>query len=444
MIKHFAGELGYSSIYCSFDYDDSEFILKSSFYKKKKYFYLKYVGNESRLIVLPEGCTCCTGMFEGHSFKNKDSLKNFDTSLVVEMNYMFEECGFPKGFTLGDKFDTSKVINMIGMFHECILPKGFTLGDKFDTSRVINMKGMFYMCYSLPEGFTLGNKFDTSRVINMSYMFYLCNFPEGFTLGDKFDTSRVTDMGWMFNANERYKFPEGFTLGDKFDTSKVTDMNHIFYMCNFPEGFILGDKFDTSKVINMCNMFYRSKFPEGFTLGDKFDTSKVTDMNYFFAYCKLPEGFTLGDKFDTSRVTEANRTYMFHSWEFYKCKSQEDVSKKSNKEKIKDADGKNKDYINCKKELLKLLKDGKSIEEAKTELSCNIKPEVLESVSKEIVLALSVSCVKDVNIFFTKKNGTSKYTVGEIRKKLIEERGYPGEIVNKCIVDYLENQYLCD
>ena len=31
-----------------------------------------------------------------------------------------------------------------------------------------------------------------------------------------------------------------------------------------------------------------------------------------------------------------------------------------------------------------------------------------------------------------------------IRKKLIEERGYPGEVVNKCIVDYLENQYLCD
>lgn len=117
MIKHFAGELGYNNTFCSFEYDDSEFRLK--YYKEENYSYLKYVGNESRPIVLPEGCICCDGMFVHHRFKNKDSLKNFDTSLVVDMTSMFQYCKFPEGFTLGDKFDTSKVTDMYRMFYEC-------------------------------------------------------------------------------------------------------------------------------------------------------------------------------------------------------------------------------------------------------------------------------------------------------------------------------------
>lgn len=350
MIKHFAGELGCSSIYCSFDYDDSEFEIKST---GDNYNYLKYIGDESKPIVLPDGCICCDDMFIKYSFKNKDSLKNFDTSKVVSMQSMFEECKFPEGFTLGDKFNTSSVKIMKSMFDVSIISKGFSLGDKFDTSKVINMYNMFSDCV-------------------------------------------------------------------------------------LPEGFTLGDKFDTSSVENMCGMFSNCEIPKGFTLGDKFNTSKVTDMKYMFANCVLPEGFILGDKFDISRVDDMTDM-------FYACTLPEDIFNKSNKEIIKYLNGKNKDYIDCKKELLKLLKEGKSLEEAKMKLfKSNIKSDVLESVSKEIVLALSVSCVKDVNIFFTKKNGTSKYTVGEIRKKLIEERGYPEEVVNKCIVDYLENQYLCD
>lgn len=87
MIKHFTGELGYSSIYCSFDYDDSEFEIKSP--TRDNYNYLKYIGDESKPIVLPDGCICCDNMFVKYSFKNKDSLKNFDTSKVVSMQSMF-------------------------------------------------------------------------------------------------------------------------------------------------------------------------------------------------------------------------------------------------------------------------------------------------------------------------------------------------------------------
>lgn len=386
MIKHFAGELGCSSIYCSFDYDDSEFEIKST---GDNYNYLKYIGDESKPIILPDGCICCDDMFVKYSFKNKDSLKNFDTSKVVSMQLMFEWCKFPEGFTLGDKFNTSSVENMNLMFYESMLPEGFTLGDKFDTSSVKFLSQMFCNCGKLPVCFTLGDKFDTHSAININSMFYGCSLQEGFTLGDKFDTSNVEDMRWLFAY---CKLPEGFSFGNKFNTYSVKYIAYMFCGCEFPEVFTLGDEFDVSHIPDV---------------GNEWDE----EIGCMFLDCNLPE----------------------------------DVLKKSRDEIIEYLRGKDKDYINCKKELLKFLKEGKYLKEAKMKLSkSNIKSDVLESVSKEIVLVLSVSCVKDVNIFFTKKNGTSKYTVGEIRKKLIEERGYPEEVVNKCIVDYLENQYLCD
>lgn len=39
-------------------------------------------------------------------------------------------------------------------------------------------------------------------------------------------------------------------------------------------------------------------------------------------------------------------------------------------------------------------------------------------------------------------NGLSRYTMGEMRRILISERKYSPEIVNECIVDYLENEHL--
>ena len=385
MIKHFAGELGCSSIYCSFDYDDSEFEIKNT---RDNYNYLKYIGDESKPIILPDGCICCDYMFERYSFKNKDSLKNFDTSKVVSMQSMFQCCKFPEGFTLGDKFDTSNVEDMYLMFCGSTLPEGFTLGDKFDTSSVKFLSQMFYDCGELPEGFTLGDKFDIHSAININSMFFGCSLQEGFTLGDKFDTSNVEDMRWLFAY---CKLPEGFSLGNKFNTSSVKYIAYMFRCCEFPEVFTLGDGFDVSHIPDV---------------GNEWDE----EIGCMFLDCNLPK----------------------------------DVLKKSRDEIIKYLRGKDKDYINCKKELLKLLKKCKSLKEAKMKLSkSNIKPDVLELVSKNIVLALSDRCLNETNNFFIKKNGISSYTVGEIRKKLLG-RGYPREIVNECIVNYLENQYLCD
>ena len=237
---------------------------------------------------------------------------------------------------------------MNSMFGGSTISKGFSLGDKFDTSSVITMNSMFFDCGELPEGFTLGDKFDTSNVEDMNGMFSESTLPEGFTLGDKFDTSNVVVIGWLFAY---CKLPEGFSLGNKFNTSFVKYIASMFRGCEFPEVFTLGDKFDVSHIPDVGN-------------------EDDEDIGCMFLDCNLPK----------------------------------DVLKKSRDEIIEYLRGKDKDYINCKKELLKLFKEGKSLEEAKMKLfKSNIKPDVLELVSKNIILVLSDRCLNETNNFFIKK-----------------------------------------
>ncbi|MCM1171295.1 MAG: BspA family leucine-rich repeat surface protein [Clostridium sp.] len=190
MIKHYDGRLGI------FDFDTDEFGI-TSIYGECLHYYGKGLS-----VDLPKGC--------------------------ISTRYMFYNCEFQDGFTLGDGFDTSEVRDMEGMFAGCKMPDGFSLGDKFNTSEVVDMEGMFCGC-EFPKGFTLGNGFDTSKVRFMDDMFYKCKFPEGFTLGNKFNICSVIEMGNMFAGCE---FSDGFSLGDKFDISGVANTEGMFYGCS--------------------------------------------------------------------------------------------------------------------------------------------------------------------------------------------------------------------
>ena len=74
----------------------------------------------------------------------KVEFKNFDTSSVTNMEYMFSDCS---GLTSLDlpNFNTSSVTDMGGMFSDC---SGLTSLDlsNFNTSSVTSMGFMFYNC----------------------------------------------------------------------------------------------------------------------------------------------------------------------------------------------------------------------------------------------------------------------------------------------------------
>ena len=82
------------------------------------------------------------------------------------------------------------------MFYECSLMEELNLSN-FDSSNVIDMGFMFNECHKLKEIKGINN-FNTSKVINMKSMFQECHELEYLDLFN-FDTTSIIDMGFLLN-----------------------------------------------------------------------------------------------------------------------------------------------------------------------------------------------------------------------------------------------------
>ena len=153
----------------------------------------------------------------------KVEFKNFDTSSVTNMEYMFADCYSIKSLDLSN-FNTSSVTDMGEMFSDC---SGLTSLDlsNFNTSSVTDMGGMFSDCSGLTS-LDLSN-FNTSSVTDMGFMFYNCNRLKSLDVTN-FNTSSVTRMDRMFSECLRITSLDV----SNFDTSSVTDISDMFLRCN--------------------------------------------------------------------------------------------------------------------------------------------------------------------------------------------------------------------
>ena len=82
-----------------------------------------------------------------HSNTSKVVFKDFDTSSVTNMSYMFYNCDNLTTIDLSS-FDTSAVTNMEGMFQACNILTTIDLSS-FDASSTTNMVSMLYGCGKL-------------------------------------------------------------------------------------------------------------------------------------------------------------------------------------------------------------------------------------------------------------------------------------------------------
>ena len=73
-------------------------------------------------------------------------MSNWNTSNLLNMEYMFENCKSLKNINL--LFDTSKVTLMNGMFSDCHSLTSVDLSH-FDTSHVMDINCLFSECYAL-------------------------------------------------------------------------------------------------------------------------------------------------------------------------------------------------------------------------------------------------------------------------------------------------------
>ena len=112
----------------------------------------------------------------------------------------------------------------------------------------------------------------------------------------------------------------------------------------------------------------------------------------------------------------------------------------------------------CQKALLKLIKEGKTLNEARRILSnpleCKNYSSVIGDIDTQSVAIISISCnelqkklssscIKETVSLLSKKDdsGYSSYSVGEVQGLLLS-KGFPKDIVNECLIDYLRNEYL--
>ena len=242
----------------------------------------------------------CRNMFE--NFKKLIQInfnKNFNTSNVTTMTYMFNNCSSLTSLDFSN-FNTSKVTNMSYMFMSCSSLTSLDLSS-FNTASVTEMSWMFYNCSSLTS-LDLSS-FNTSKVTNMNNMFRNCSSLTSLDFSS-FNTSNVTDMVGMF-----YNCSSLTSLDfSSFNTSNVRDMSIMFSQCKVLTSLDLSS-FNTSNVTKMNSMFSQCEVLTSLDLSS-FNTSNVTDMSWMFYYCSSLTSLDLSN-FNTSKVT--NMSYMFMS-----------------------------------------------------------------------------------------------------------------------------------
>ncbi len=231
------------------------------------------------------------------------SLKNVDTSHVINMGYMFYNNPKLKSLDLTD-FDTRNVQNMQSMFAEDSVITNIDT-SKFDTRNVQNMGSMFYACKEITE-LDLSN-FNTSKTQNMGYMFQDCNKLTKLNLSNwnftiycpsalfgqltGYTREQITTIildNAKFGSTMAYAF-QGLTGLESIslknvDTSTVVNMQDLFQSTSKIKEIDLSS-FDTSKVTNMNNMFYNANGLTTIYVGDKFVRLQVTSSNSMFGNC---------------------------------------------------------------------------------------------------------------------------------------------------------------
>ncbi len=182
-------------------------------------------------------------MFRWFTSLKEIDMKALDTSMVTDMNRMFDQCHNLTTINFGDKVDTSNVTTVYYMFCSCTSLKSVDI-SKFDTSSVIDMGGMFIDCSNLIN--TDVSHFDTSSVKSMWRMFSGCRSLTSIDVSG-FKTNKVTNMENMFSGCSSLASLDV----SNFDTSGVIYMGNMFNSCRKIKTSITIKNPETTSYSNM-------------------------------------------------------------------------------------------------------------------------------------------------------------------------------------------------
>ena len=271
---------------------------------------------------LPINASTCSFMFVDINVPELD-ITEFDTTNIVDMDYMFLESDLGGSFSLGSPtnaqantpdrniltFNTEGVTSMSGMFKDCKV-KHLDLSslrtnnvtdfsdmfcscndlidlnvDGFDTSKAKDFHGMFQGCIKLTQ---LNVKhFNADNVLHMSCLFYKCLRLKVIDL-ESWDFSQVSDANEMFAYCEKLE-----KIIANFNFKMIKEMAFMFCYCTKLSKVDLSHS-DLSHVFDFGYTFFKCeglkdiRFSQGVWLKAKFTLSMFDD-------CKALERLNLPD-----------------------------------------------------------------------------------------------------------------------------------------------------
>lgn len=236
---------------------------------------------------LPINASTCSFMFVDINIPEID-LTEFDTTNVVNMDYMFLKADLGDSFSLGSitntqandagrnilTLNTEGVTSMSGMFKDCKV-KHLDLSS-LRTHNVIDFSDMFYNCDSLIDLNVDG--FDTSNAEDFNGMFHGCNKLTQLNV-KHFNANSVLHMSYLFSGCRRLQVIDL----EGWDFSQVSDANEMFGYCRKLEKIIANFNFNMIKgmafMFDCCTKLSEVDLTHS-------DLSHVFDFGYMFFNCE--------------------------------------------------------------------------------------------------------------------------------------------------------------
>ena len=238
-------------------------------------------------LYLPINASTCSFMFVDINVPEID-LTEFDTTNVVNMDYMFLKADLGDCFSLGSStnaqinsadqttlsLNTEGVTTMSGMFKDCKV-KHLDLRS-LRTHNVTDFSDMFYNCDSLIDLNVDG--FDTSNAEDFNGMFHGCHKLTQLNV-KHFNVNSVLNMSYLFSGCRSLKVIdlEGWNF------SQVENANEMFGYCEKLEKIIAN--FNFKMIKGMAFMFDCCTKLSEVDLTHS-DLSHVFDFGYIFFNCE--------------------------------------------------------------------------------------------------------------------------------------------------------------
>lgn len=268
------------------DYDDIEHLVFGRYLLDAETFLCVRKDFKGKLH-LPINASTCSFMFVDSNVHEID-LTEFDTTNIVNMDYMFLKADLGDRLSLGSTtttqindadrniltFNTEGVTSMSGMFKDCKV-KHLDLSN-LRTHNVTDFSDMFYNCDSLIDLNVDG--FDTSNAEDFNGMFHGCNKLTQLNV-KHFNVNSVLHMSYLFSGCRRLKVIDL----EGWDFSQIRDANEMFGYCGKLEKIIANFNFNMIKgmafMFDCCTKLSEVDLTHS-------DLSRVFDFGYTFFNCE--------------------------------------------------------------------------------------------------------------------------------------------------------------